>query len=74
MALIVHRLSIAGYTNGGIPVIQETLDFCAEAQHPPGDRTDRRRLHQHGLRGPAEDAMKAAHGDTATGTRTRSTS
>lgn len=30
MSLIASRRSIAGSPNGGIPVTQEMLDFCAE--------------------------------------------
>ena len=30
MALIANRRSIAGSANGGIPITQEMLDFCAE--------------------------------------------
>ncbi|TDO51606.1 putative zinc-type alcohol dehydrogenase-like protein [Kribbella sp. VKM Ac-2527] len=30
MSLITHRRSIAGSANGGIPITQEMLDFCAD--------------------------------------------
>jgi uncharacterized zinc-type alcohol dehydrogenase-like protein len=35
MSLIAHRRSIAGSANGGIPVTQEMLDFCAEHDITP---------------------------------------
>ena len=52
-ALFGNRRSFAGSGIGGIGETQEMLDFCAEREHRPRRRGDRRRRGQRGVRAGA---------------------